>query len=327
MDTNQLQKIKDIIAKSDKIGIAVGKNPTIDEMGAALSLYLALQAMNKSVSIASPTDPIVELSSLVGIDKVTTKFESAAGDLVVSFPYREGEIEKVSYTIDDGLLNIVVKAGEQGLTFNEKDIKYTRGGDTPTLLFVVGTPHITDLGALFSPEELKDTTVVNIDNKDSNQKFGDLVLVSSRFSSVSEQIADLLLSLGVDIDVDCAQNLLSGIAFATSNFQDQKTSYLAFEIAAVLMKKGARRISLRETNAQAPVMQQMPSMDVPFGQQRNSTDQKEYREARQGLQDLSSFMPKPESQNQPKRDQMVTEGKNPPADWLTPKVYKGSTNI
>lgn len=327
MDTNQLQKIKDLIAKSDKIGIAVGKNPTIDEMGAALSLYLAFQAMNKSVSIASPTDPIVELSSLVGIDKVATKFESAAGDLVVSFPYREGEIEKVSYTIDEGLLNIVVKAGEQGLTFNEKDIKYTRGGDTPTLLFVVGTPRITDLGALFSPEELKDTTVVNIDNKDANQKFGDLVLVSSRFSSVSEQIADLLLSLSVEIDVDCAQNLLSGIAFATSNFQDQKTSYLAFEIAAVLMKKGARRVSLREASTQTPMTQQMPPVDVPFGQQRNSTDQKEYREARQGLQDLSSFIPKPELQNQPKRDRMTTEGKNPPADWLTPKVYKGSTNI
>jgi hypothetical protein len=71
--------------------------------------------------------PLVEVSSLVGIDEVKTTLGEASGDLVVSFPYREGEIEKVSYTRDDNFLNIVVKAGEKGLNFDEKDVKFTRG--------------------------------------------------------------------------------------------------------------------------------------------------------------------------------------------------------
>jgi hypothetical protein len=67
MDKDTIQKLRDTITKSKNVGIAVGKNPSVDEMAAGLSLYLLLQSAEKQVSIASPTDPIVELSSLVGI--------------------------------------------------------------------------------------------------------------------------------------------------------------------------------------------------------------------------------------------------------------------
>src|SRR5476651_778757 len=139
MDNVTIQKLKDAIAKSNSIGIAVGGNPTLDEMGAALSLYLLLKNANKRVSIASQADPIVEISSLVGIDKVQRNFGGDAGDLVVSFPYKEGEIEKVSYTLENNFLNIIVKSSEQGLTFREEDVKYTRGSGSIDLLIVVGT--------------------------------------------------------------------------------------------------------------------------------------------------------------------------------------------
>lgn len=326
MDNTQLQKIKDIIASSDKVGISVGENPTVDEMAAALSLYLSLTQANKTVSVASPTEPIVELSSLVGIDQVKMNFESNAGDLIVSFPYREGEIEKVSYTIDDkkSLLNIVVKAGEQGLTFDENDVVYTRGAEVPNLLFVIGTPQLTKLGGLFDAEAFKDTTVVNIDNKADNQKFGDVVLVSPKFSSVSEQVADLIFALNLPVELDTAQNLLSGISSATANFQDPKTSYVAFEIAAMLMKRGAQRTL-------SSAAQQLPAQDAP-------------------VRDFSAFLPNlpkqaPRQQNSQKAqpvqnkpaptptEQAIEDVEkekqplNPPADWLTPKVYSGSSKV
>ena len=57
MDKTTLQKLKDAIAKSNSIGIAVGDTPTLDEMGAALSLYLLLKAANKHVSIAVRQTP------------------------------------------------------------------------------------------------------------------------------------------------------------------------------------------------------------------------------------------------------------------------------
>lgn len=364
MDNNSLQKIKDILNRADHIAIGVGKNPNIDEMGAALGFTLALEGINKRVSVVCPTDPTVELSNLVGIDKVRNSLVGDGGDLIVSFPYKEGEIEKVSYTIDNDFLNIVVTAGEKGLSFNERDVKYTRGGGAPSVFIIVGTPRLSDLEGLFNPDALKDTTIINIDNKADNQGFGDLVLVSPKFSSVSEQVADLVLALGYDIDIDASQNLLSGISYATDNFQNPKTSYLAFEIASILMKKGAMRVSgggsltRRDENS---FMGQLPR-DDRSQMQRQRAPRDEGRSMQQSQEDAirqelrrqqdrgQQQQQRPQQQQQPARNQQQRQDfgqsrnqqqrpqqqsqpqdepfdDNPPEDWLTPKVYKGSSNV
>lgn len=287
-----LQKIKEFIDKNDTIGIAVGKNPTIDEMGAALALFLSLTQNGKKVTIASPTAPIVEVSSLVGIDKVKDGFETDGSDITVSFPYKEGEIEKISYTLENGFLNIVVKAGEQGLSFNEKEIEYKRMGKAPKMIFVIGAPRLSDLGDLYDTEALKDSVVVNIDNKDLNQGFGDIALVSPQYSSVSEEVANLISALNLQLDVDIAQNLMYGICFATDNFQNPRTSPVALEMGALLMRHGAKRmVAASEASTKS----------------------------RASIKEENSFPPR-------KVEKKIDE-KNPPEDWLAPKIYKGSTAI
>lgn len=301
MDNATKQRIQELISRNEKIGIAVGKGPTIDTMGGALALYLALISLRKKVTVACVEEPTVAISSLVGIDKVRTTLDGESADLVVSFPYREGEIEKVSYTIEEGNLNIVVKAADTGLSFSEKDVQYRRNGGVPTLLFIVGTPRLSDLGSLFDATELKDTTVVNIDNTSQNQGFGDVTFVSSQFSSVCEQVASLLSSLAIPIDTDIAQNLLYGITFATDNFQKPTTSYLAFETAGKLMQKGA----LRQSPAVASAPHAVP--DALFEED--------------FLDDFSR------DRKHHQQEKQMGKGKKPPSDWLVPRVYKGSTEV
>lgn len=388
MDTNIQARVHDFIQKNEKIAVAVGKNASLDDMAAALTLFLGLMQLGKKASIASTTQPLVEHSSLIGIDRVKGSFEGDGGDLIVSFPYREGEIEKVSYTLESGFLNIVVKAGEQGLLFKEQDVRYSRGGGVPQVLFIVGTPRLSDLGSLFNPEALKDTTIVNIDNRTDNQGFGDVMLVSQTASSVSEIIGELLISLGIDIDVDMSQNLLSGISVGTDNFQSPKTTSLAFEMAASFMKKGAIRQRLQpvaqnedrvssfmpeqmlsqgvgarsgvrtQLNGQQipqapsmpmptmprpqrmpmprpmprpqpmmqpqptmPMQQQAPMQHSPFPQQRVQQNQTQ-GQSQQSDQDLDQIRNDIQAQTQ---NQAMPQ--KPPSDWLTPKVYKGSSNI
>src|SRR3989344_4061724 len=218
MDNNVSGQLKDLISKNQSIGIAVGKNPGVDEMAAALSMFFAFKSDGKNVNIVCPTEPLVEHSGLVGIDKVQRDFELQGGDMTVSFPYQEGEIEKISYTLENGALNIIVKAGPDGLSFNEKDVMYKRSEGYPTLLFVIGTSRLSDLDRIYDAQALKDTTVINIDNKSDNQGYGDISIVTPNSSSISEKVADLMLSTGLNIDIDIAQNLLTGIENATNNF-------------------------------------------------------------------------------------------------------------
>ncbi|OGH10929.1 MAG: hypothetical protein A3B38_04195 [Candidatus Levybacteria bacterium RIFCSPLOWO2_01_FULL_36_13] len=314
MDNLTFPKIKEAIEKYQTIGIAFASGSNLDSTAGALSLYLSLKNLGKNVTVASPSSPLVEVSSLVGIDEVSTGFGGAGGDLVVSFPYKEGEIEKVSYTRDENFLNIVVKAGELGLGFDEKDVKYSRSGAAPELLFVVGTPRISDLGPLFDPAILKDTVVINIDNNSQNQGFGDIVMVSNRLSSVSEAIANLLLALNLKIDLDIAQNLMLGLSNATDNFQSESTSPLAFEIAGILMRQGATRpsqkIARRRVSEDDFIKQQERQIRVQS--QESARDQEPIRQQEPVLEQAE------------KKEKTV---ENPPEDWLEPKIYKGSTNF
>lgn len=344
MDHSTFQSIKDLLDKNEQIGIAVGKDPNIDVMAAALSLYLFLQGQNKKVSIASPKEPIVEVSSLVGIDKVKTNLDREGGDLIVSFPYRDDEIQKVSYTLENNFLNIIVKAAETGLSFDEKQVQFRHGGGIPTLLFIVGTPRLSDLGSLFDAEALKGTTVVNIDNKSHNQGFGDVAFVSAKFSSVSEQMVQLLIFLEANMDVDIAQNLLSGISQATNNFQSPKTSAVAFEMVAYLMKKGAVRSQIEtaiSSNLDEPFFprqgqgnfprQNRPQQPVQQNKfpQRPSQNQFQHQQSQPAQPGPKTPPPQTEQfSGYPQAAKQTRGGKEDeqeaPPDWLTPKVYKSS---
>ena len=326
MDKTTIQKLKDAIAKSNNIGITVGQNPSIDEMGAALALYLLLRNAHKKVSIASPTDPIVEISSLVGIDRVQKNFGGEAGDLVVSFPYQEGEIEKVSYTLENNFLNIIVKSSEQGLSFNEEDVRFTRGSGSIDLLIVVGAASLDDIGDVVDSQKLSNISIINIDIDPSNQGYGDVVLLAQQASSVSEYVADIVLTLGFTLEQDSAQNLLSGVMYATENFQNPRTSSLAFEISALLMKYGARRstrqyVSAPQTNEQTAIPTNSQAAPV-----RPSAPRQSQEEAVDN-QNQSRNTAAPLSENFDQAEQPEEQTEKPPLDWLTPKVYKGSSEV
>lgn len=368
MDNNTFSQINDLISQHENVGVATGSNPSLDTMGASLGLFLSLKQIGKNVSVASPTLPNVGISSLVGIDEVRSEFAGEGGDLVVSFPYQEGAIEKVSYNLDeqDGFLNIIVKAGEQGLQFDEQDVRFKRSGALPTLLFVIGTKSLQDLGSLYDPEALKDTTIVNIDNKQSNQSFGDIALVSQEFSSVSEQVGHFLLNLDLPLDADIAQDLLSGISFATNNFQDAGTSAVAFEMAGMLMRRGAQRpqlasdnnqqnqeagsnlVRLREQRQQHQQQRQQTQPKQvprpPRPQQNQGAQNQSFQAHGSQNQDRSNYIREQLQRMQQKRQQQaqkdqskqpekvqekteVVDEKDAPDDWLQPKVYKGSTQV
>ncbi len=335
MDNIVLGQIKDFIGKNNRIGIAVGKNPAVDEMGGAAALYLSLSSSGKDVTIVCPTEALVEHSHLVGIDKVKSSFEGGAGDMVVSFPYKEGEIEKISYTLEDGFLNIIVKAGEEGLNFSENDVLFKRSQGYPGLLFVIGAPRLSDLGRIFDPQALKDTVVINIDNKSDNQGFGDIALVSPNNSSICERIGDLILSLDLPLDIDTAQNLLIGIENATENFQNTKTSPLAFEMAGELMRKGAVRSDNSSSKTQVKEDEEESSIFSQKNIPKPRIDKKDQVRPGPASPASTRFAEDPArrargvqaGEQTPLRQGSAGQGKNPPVDWLAPKIYKGSTNI
>ena len=295
-----IQRLKDIFEKSGTFAVVVGQNYTIDEMGSALSISLTLKSIGKDVSVISSKDPIVEVSSLVGIDSVRPNFESNTGDLIVSFPYQQDEIGKVSYTLENGLLNIIVKPKDAPLSFGEKDVIFKRSGALPQVIICIGVKRISELQTFFDVQSLKDTTIVNIDRSGSNEGFGDIVVVGQGASSVAEQVANLMLSLGYPFDEDTAQNLMSGIVAGTGNFQSPRTSSLAFEMAGILLRNGAKREAARPQN---PAQLRTPQQ-FGYNMNNNSRGAQSQMPPMPSLDTMPGMPPMPRPQgNQPRPQQ------------------------
>lgn len=232
-----ISKLRSLLSKEEKTSILVGKNPDLDSMAGALALYLTLLKAGKVVNITCPTEPLVEHSSLVGINKVSQKLVSEGGDMIIVLPYQKGKIDKISYNIEGDKIHLVVKAGEEGLGFTFNDINFSKSGGVNTgLVLLVAAPNPSeDLAPLFSEEAFSQAQVLSIG------KVGQGEFVDSTASSISEIVADILNKLSAPIDIDIAQNLMNGLTFSTNDFQSEKTTPLAFEMAALLLRYGAVR--------------------------------------------------------------------------------------
>lgn len=317
----ELQRLKEVFEKQGTFAVVVGQGYGVDEMGSALSIYLTIKSLGRDVSIVTSKQPLVEVSNLIGIDKVKPSFESNTGDLIVSFPYQQDEIGKVSYTLDDGLLNIIVKPKDAPLSFGEKDVIFKRSGITPDVLIAVGVKRISELQSFFDVQSLKDTTIVNIDRIGANEGFGDIVMIGQNSSSVSEQVASMMLDLAYPMDSDISQNLMSGIISATKNFQSPRTSSLAFEMAGILLRNGAKREMAR------PVEQPRTPQQFGYRPKQNQSTPAQPRDLQNQQTGAQNPQAAQQIRQQLKEFQREKKGDETPPDWLEPKIYKGSTDV
>lgn len=316
MDNQKIAQLipqaKDILQGADNVGIIVTEFQSLDKVGAGLALYLALQEAGKNVQIVSRKDPLVEISNLVGIDKLSRSFEGITKKLVVSLPYYEGEVEKVSYNIEGNRLNInLFAAKDKGISFKEKDVDFIRSGSNPSVLVTIGIRKEEEMAGLVSPDA--QVKMIRLDTVVPQQNFGEVTIADPDFSSISEIVTMLIRELNLPIDADTAQNLLDGVVFATNNFSAPNTSSAAFASAAYLLAHGAQRKNIpvqsrsgeqrkprQESVKVAQEQQSVPMEEVSPPQTNNTTEI------------VQEAMP------EQKRTEEV------PSDWFVPKVFKSS---
>ncbi len=250
----EINVLRDFLDQNNDLGIVMGTHQNLDTVASALSFYLSLTQAGKKVQIVSKKQPTVEVSSLVGVDRIKENFVGTSGKLVVSLPYIKGEVEKVLFTEAPNTINFhLTAAPDRSITpFEVNDVKLTWEGGAPSAIVAFGVGTIDELNGIIDPNSTK---IVNIDNYPGNTRFGDVVLVDESFSSLSEIIGKVLKDLQLPMDMDIAQNLLDGVLYATRNFTKQNTSPLAFETASAAMYHGAqRKAEEAQMRREAPIL-------------------------------------------------------------------------
>ncbi len=262
------QRFVALVNKYTSFSICLPSNPTGDSVASAMALYLSLIKAGKNATIACSADVTPNLG-ISGVDKIQKNLASGGDNLVVSFPYSDGSIDKVTYNIEGNSFNLVIQPREGYDKLDPQRVRYTYSGGKVDVIIVVDAPTLNSLGELYSgnQDQFKGRDIVNIDRHLTNANFGTVNIVEKKISSTAEIVLRLLGYLNAQVDRDIATNLYSGIMSATNNFTSYSVTSETFEASAYLLKAGAvKKTGLRQPLPQAQQTIPRPSMNQPMNQ-------------------------------------------------------------
>lgn len=296
-----LQSLQESLSKAKTTLVVLPVQPSLDGVAAGLALFLSLKKQGKQTVIGCSTQMTVAFNRLFAVDKITDKIGSK--NLIVSFDYTKDSIERVSYNIEGNKFNLVIEPKEGCLPLDPEKVSYSYSGANAEIIFAVGATKLEDFGKLYFNEKkiFDEKLIVNIDNKPTNTRFGQVNIYNPQAASISELVVELIKLLNLQVNQDIATNLLVGIEANTSNFAALNVSPATFEAAAWCLKNGAKR---RHLAVPQPV-----SKPPAF------------------VQPQPVVQPQPTFQKQPTKKPLIGKKKTPPPDWFKPKIYKSNTLV
>lgn len=176
-------------------------------------------------------------------------FENSQRVLLVSHEYTDG---------DD--LGAMLSLGRVLAETFQKPVYLLAKGNVPdNLLFLPGQAEIQETLPILESYEVLVTLgcgelsrtgypellewkkpIVNIDHHPDTKMFGTINICDERMAATSELMYLMLKEWGAQIDKYIAMNLLTGVFTDTGGFRHTNVSALTFEIAAELLRRGAK---------------------------------------------------------------------------------------
>lgn len=321
----QILEISSLISGSKNILIALPSEANVDHLAAGLALFLSLEQSGKSPSVATEGVIKVGHSHLFGVGQIENKLpQTEGGDFILTLggvATSDGKVPavaKMDYYPSGTDLNLVFRV-VPGAKFEPTHITPRFDGGGFDLIFTIGASSLEKLGKIYisNQQVFNGVNIINIDNSLENTKFGKVQIVDPEVSSFSEIVAQILPSLALPFENDIATNTLSGIFAATSNLQGNNVTADTYSVVASAIRVGGKRPI--EQPAENPV--NMPWINTPT--QPTPTPPSA---------DNFTVPPVVSDNNQPPVSAMTEETPSgeaatttPEADWLTPKIFKGSS--
>ncbi|MDP4001397.1 MAG: bifunctional oligoribonuclease/PAP phosphatase NrnA [bacterium] len=106
------------------------------------------------------------------------------------------------------------------------------------LIITFGCSRISRIG--FDSRAFEGVPLINFDHHPDNTEFGTVNVVDPKISSVAELVYLFINQFNLPVTKDVATSLLTGIFTDTGGFKHSNTSASTLEVAAALLRKGAR---------------------------------------------------------------------------------------
>lgn len=211
-----------------------------DAVTGALALFLFLEKIKKNADLVSAGFKLPEkLGFLPKKEKISSSV-SHLKKFVISIDTTLTGLEQLSYDLVNNELKIFItpKTGylqNENLKAAQTDFKYD-------LILTVGSPDLDSLGSLYSNnrELFYKVPIINIDNSASNERYGQINIVDTSATAISQIIFQIIKDLGEEyLDQNIATTLFCGLMEKTGGLKTKNINPQALLSAGKLLGYGA----------------------------------------------------------------------------------------
>ena len=253
--TNSMQDQQNqLIAKlkeSQNVLVTVSKNPSVDQLAAAIGFTLALNKLDKHAT-AVFSGQIPDTIEFLKPEETLEKSTDSLRDFIIALD--KSKADKLRYKVEDQVVRIFITPYRTSIS--EKDLDFSQGDFNVDVVVALGVPEQQDLDDAIQAHGriLHDATVASL-SVGGTQELGTLNISDPTASSLSEMVAEVIEGMGQElIDSQIATALLTGIVATTNRFSNDRTTPKTMSISSVLMAAGANQ-QLIATELETPQMQ------------------------------------------------------------------------
>ncbi len=240
MNEGILQQVSDQINGASNVLVAVSKNPSVDELSAAVGLTLLLNKLGKHATTVFSGEVPSNLEFLQP-EQAIEKNTDSLRDFIISLD--KSKADKLRYKVEDEVVRIFITPYKT--TLSESDLDFSFGDFNVDVVVAVGVENKDDIDTAITAHGriLHDAQVLALNNKQvPGASFATVNWTEPMASSLCEMVAQVSYKVGPDhLDGQMATAFLTGIVAQTDRFRNDKTTPQSLEIASRLMNAGANQ--------------------------------------------------------------------------------------
>lgn len=249
------QQIVQSVKDATNILIAVSKDPSVDELSAALGLTIFLNALGKHAT-AVFSGKVPPAITFLEPDKTFEDTADSLRDFIIALDKEKAD--HLRYKVVDDAVKIFITPYRT--TISDQDLEFSQGDYNVELVLALNVENSDHLDVALEAHGriFHDATIATITAGAIKSTLGATDWHDGSASGVSEMLVELIDGLKTPkatMDDQMATALLTGIVATTERFSNDLTSSKTMNAAAELMAAGANQqlitVQLEEANEKA----------------------------------------------------------------------------
>ena len=287
-----IQKIKE----NTNILVTVSRDPSVDELSAALGLTLFLNELGKHAT-AVFSGKIPPAINFLEPDKTFEDTADSLRDFIIALDKEKADHLRYKI-VDDAVVKIFITPYRTTIT--EADLEFSQGDYNIELVLALNVEDSNHLDEALTAHGkiLHSADVVTVTARDIKSSLGAIDWHERNASGVSEMLLELvdeLKTVKATLDEQMANAFMTGIVAVTNRFSNNLTSPRVMTAAADLMAAGANQQLI------AAKLVEAEELEAPVDEPEDGGDSSELSDAEEAEVDNTKLSISRSSRKQPKQ--------------------------